>query len=268
MQLLYREYQPSEALKPYVVTIWTMTSDGTDDALSPLQRCFPAGTIEWIITVRGKNMVGHEEGRWFDYPSSIITGLFDRAAEWRSHGNAELFGVRLTPEGAMELFGTPLREFQNRYLDTDDFLGNTITPIVSNIISAPSVEERIFLLESFLHSQIRHKQIERNYFTEALRIIRREDDLNIADLSRQVYVGERQLQRSFRHYLGISPKSYFKVMRLYKAYQLGLIREDNYTNIAYRLGYADPAHFNRDFKNYFGVSPEQHFSSINMTWVA
>jgi AraC-like DNA-binding protein len=82
-----------------------------------------------------------------------------------------------------------------------------------------------------------------------------------------VYVGERQLQRSFRENLGISPKNYLRVMRLYKAYQRGLIRKENFSNIAYQFGYADPAHFTRDFKDYFGVSPEQHFSSINMQWV-
>jgi AraC-like DNA-binding protein len=57
-------------------------------------------------------------------------------------------------------------------------------------------------------------------------------------------------------------------MRLYKAHQAGLIKEENYTNIAYNLGYADSAHFTRDFKSYFGVSPEQHFSNNNLKWMA
>lgn len=268
MNLYYKEHQPSEALRPYVFAYWSMTSDGTENDRSELQRCFPAGTVEWITTIRGKNMQQLLHGNLLNYPTSIFTGIYDKAAEWYCFGKAELFGIRLTPEGAIRLFNTPLREFQNTYLDAESFLGSKITPIVSNLISAENVQERLFLIEAFLHSQIKYKEIERNYFTEAMKIIRQHDDLNITELSKKVYICERQLQRSFQNNLGISPKAYHKVMRLYKAHQSGLIRKENYTSIAYQFGYADPAHFTRDFKNYFGVSPDQHFSTINMQWMS
>lgn len=268
MNLFYKEYKPSDVLKPYVVGYWSMHTDGTDLETSPIQRCFPAGTIEWITQIRGKNMVGIKDDFQFNYPDSIFTGVCDRAAEWFGFGNSELFGVRLTPEGAIRLFGSPLKEYHNSFLNTEDFLASRITPVLSNMVSAETVKERIFIAETFLHSQIKYNEIERNYFTEALRLIRHHDELNIADLSKKVYVGERQLQRSFQNKMGITPKGYYKVMRLYKAHQLGLIRKDNFTNIAYQLGYADAAHFTRDFKDYFGVTPERHFSSTNMKWVA
>lgn len=268
MNLFYKEYQPSEALKPYVVGYWSMHSDGGDQEQSPLQRCFPAGTIEWITQIRGRNMVGIREDGLFTYPGSIFTGVCDRASCWYGYGNSELFGVRLTPEGAIRLFGAPLKEYRNSFLNTEDFLASHITPVLSNLISAGSVAERIWHAETFLHNQIKARALEDNYFTRALQLIRQSDELVMADLSRRVYVGERQLQRSFQQYLGISPKSYHRVMRLYKAHQRGLIRRDNFTSIAYTFGYADPAHFTREFKDYFGVSPEQHFSTIGMKWVA
>lgn len=268
MQLYYKEYQPSEALRPYVVGYWSLHTDGSDEEQSPLQRCFPAGTIEWITRIRGRNMVGLREDGLFTYPDSIFTGVCDRAACWYGFGNAELFGVRFTPEGAIRLFGTPLKEYQNSFLNTEDFLASPITPVLSNLVSAAKVAERIWIAETFLHNRIRSRELENNYFTRALQLIRQHDDLAISELSRQVFVGERQLQRSFQQYLGISPKTYYRVMRLYKAHQRGLIRQDNFTSIAYTFGYADPAHFTRDFRDYFGVSPEQHFSSINMKWVA
>jgi AraC-like DNA-binding protein len=268
MNLYYKEYQPSEALKAYVVGYWSLTTDGKDEQTTPVQRCFPAGTIEWITQIRGRNMVGINNSIEFTYPDSIFTGICDRAAEWYGFGNSEMFGVRLTPEGAIKLFGAPLKEYHNSFLDTEAFLASKVTPILSNLVAAETVQERIFLAETFLHSQVKLYQLERNYFTEALKLIRHHDELNIAELSKKVYVGERQLQRSFQDKLGISPKGYLRVMRLYRAHQQGLIQQESYTNIAYQCGYADPAHFTRDFKEYFGVSPEKHFSSINMKWVA
>lgn len=268
MNLYYQEHTPSPLLRPYVLSYWSLATDGKDEELSAMQRCFPAGTIEWIIQIRGKNMRGHKEGNCFHYPASIFTGICNRANEWQSYGNAALLGVRFTPEAAIALFNAPLKEYPNSFINTEDFLGSSISPILSRIMSAATTAEQLSLMESFLLSKIRDIEMERNYFTEAMKLIRQYDQLNIADLSKKVFVGERQLQRSFQNLLGITPKAYHKVMRLYKAHQSGLIQQDNFTNIAYRMGYADPAHFTRDFKNYFGVPPEHHFSSINMKWVA
>jgi AraC-like DNA-binding protein len=83
-----------------------------------------------------------------------------------------------------------------------------------------------------------------------------------------VFVGERQLQRAFQSMLGISPKSYLRVIRLYKALEMGLANKGSFTDIAYCLGYADPSHFTRDFKDYFGATPAAHFSSIGIKAIA
>lgn len=267
MNLYYREYQPSEALKPFVLSYWTLQTDGKEEEQSPLQRCFPAGTIEWITQVSGRHMKGLRENDWFDYPGSIFTGICDKAAEWAAYGNSEIIGVRLTPEGASRLFGPPFKEYYNSFLDAEAFLGKTITPIISNIQSAETTKERLFLIETFLHSQVKYKDLEQNYFTQSMKLIRSHEELNISDISRKVYVGERQLQRSFQNILGISPKAYQRIMRLYKAHNLGLMRRDNFASIAYQLGYADPAHFNREFKSYFAITPEHYFSSNRLKYI-
>lgn len=266
MNLYYKEHKPSEDLIPYVYGFWSMTSDGKDDDLSAVQRCFPAGTIEWIIQVRGKNMRGIKEEQFFHYPLSIFTGICNRANEWQSYGNAELFGVRLTPEAALHVFNLPLKEYTNDFINTVDFMGSKINTVISDIINAENVKDRLRITESFIRSQVKYNQIEPNYFTEAMKLIRQNDELNISNLCEKVYVGERQLQRVFQNNLGITPKMYQKVMRLYKAHQLGLVNEENYTNIAHQIGYADSAHFTREFTDYFGVSPRQHFLKINMKW--
>lgn len=268
INLVYREHQPSAALRPYVAGYWSLTTDGKGETPTPTQRCFPAGTIEWITQIRGKNMVGIREDHSFTYPDSLFTGVSDKAAEWFGYGNSEMFGVRFTPEAAIHLFDISLKDFRNSFLDVQDLLGSRINPVVSNLISAETVKERLFLVETFLHHLVRQKEMERNYFTEALRLIRQSDDLNIHDLSKKVYVCKRQLQRSFQHHLGISPRSYYRLMRLYKAHQYGLTGKYNCTDLAYEFGYSDPAHFNRDFKDYFGLAPDRYFTSRQLQWEA
>jgi AraC-like DNA-binding protein len=269
MQLFYKEYPAQELLKPYVHSFWTMSTDGRDDELSPVQRCFPAGTIEWIIQARGERMIGLESGgETFAYPRAIFTGICDKSNAWQAYGQSELVGVRLTPEGAMKLFRPPFKEYYNHFLDAEAFAGRLVRQVISDVRSESIETGRVRILENFLLAEARKTGFERNYLTEALRLIRQETEMDISALSRSVCVGERQLQRIFRQHLGISPKSYCRVMRLYKAHQQSLMQRDNFSQIAYQFGFSDPAHFTRDFKQYFGVSPEQHFSSINLKWVA
>lgn len=268
MKLYYQEHQPTEALKPFVYCYWTMHTDGQFGEQSPLQRCFPSGCVELIIQSRGQRMQGlRDDASWFEYPRAIFTGINDRAAAWVAYGQSEIMGVRLTPEGALRLFSPPLRTYHNSFLNVDEFLNTQSLEIIDQVVDANTAQERLRLIDTFLLHKIRHKALEINYFTEALRIIRYHETLNISDLGKMVYVCNRQLQRTFRNTLGITPKGYHKVIRLYKAHQLGLLRAENFTEIAGCLGYADPAHFTRDFKNYFGVSPEAHFNTSGMYWM-
>lgn len=268
MQLYYREYQPSEALKPFVHCLWSITFDSTSNEVTPVQRCFPSGCIELIVQSRGPLLRGLQNDHWFDYPRAVLTGVCDYATTWVAHHGSETIGVRFTPEGAIRLFNPPLKEYRNNSLDAELLLGKRISSIIDRLEDCKSMKEQVVVMETFLKDQVKQVTLEQTYFTEALRLIRQSDDLNIGDLSKKVYVCDRQLQRSFQNHMGISPKTYHKVMRLYKSFRLGLMRQQSYTDIAYEAGYSDSAHFTREFKNYFGSSPELYFNTTGLQVVS
>jgi AraC-like DNA-binding protein len=69
-------------------------------------------------------------------------------------------------------------------------------------------------------------------------------------------VGERQLQRMFKDNLGLSPKSYFRLMRFRHAVaSVRGRREIDWLDLTHTLGYSDQSHFIRDFKAFAGVTP-------------
>jgi transcriptional regulator GlxA family with amidase domain len=76
------------------------------------------------------------------------------------------------------------------------------------------------------------------------------------ELSKKVFVCERQLQRAFRENFGISPKTYSRLVRFNRASTLlkkpGRL---NWADVTYSCGYADQAHFIRDFKAFSGSNP-------------
>jgi AraC-like DNA-binding protein len=268
MNLTYQEYTPTPALRPFVHCFWSLQADGHPHELSPVQRCFPSGMIEWITHVKGPSSIGFKDEGNFAFPQSLLTGICDRATAYVIYGHSEMFGIRLHPEAAMDLLDINLKVFRNSCLDTKDLNDRECNILNDQLLEASTHAERIRQVEAFFLNRLNRQNPESNYFTEALRMLRTEEAPSIKDLSRKVFVGERQLQRTFQSMLGISPKSYFRVIRLYKALEMGLANKGSFTDIAYRLGYADPAHFNRDFKEYFGIAPAAHFSSIGLKAVA
>lgn len=260
MTIFYKEYEPSVLMKPFIDCFWTCHTDGERQERSDNVRCFPSGMLEWIIHVKGPASSGCYNGKWEQYPRSMFCGITDHAVTWNMHGDSELLGIRLTPEGVMQLFQTSVSFIFNYYTDAEKFLSKNRTDVIDKIIAAADIKQRMFLIESFVHSQLKNDAIQRNYFAEAMKLLRDEEVIEIADVSKQVFVGERQLQRTFKANLGITPKHYHRLIRLKKAHLNGLINAESFTSMAYELGYADTAHFSRDFKTYFGEAPANYFA--------
>lgn len=73
---------------------------------------------------------------------------------------------------------------------------------------------------------------------------------------RRVYISQRQLEREFKNKVGISPKRYLRITRMNEVHRLLEANEQlNFTEIAYRSGYTDQAHFIKDFKKITGERP-------------
>jgi len=83
--------------------------------------------------------------------------------------------------------------------------------------------------------------------------------VRVEDVAALAGVGVRALERSFRAYVGVTPKWVIGRYRLHEAAaQLAAARAPNLAELAQRLGYFDQAHFIRDFKAVVGRSPGRY----------
>ena len=84
-----------------------------------------------------------------------------------------------------------------------------------------------------------------------------ENEIELEKLSRECAVSSRQLQRIFKDHLNITPSNFIVILKMEEASSLLKVGEKNVTEIAYHLGYSDPAYFTRVFKKYFGYPPSK-----------
>lgn len=91
-------------------------------------------------------------------------------------------------------------------------------------------------------------------------------DIKLEAVARDLGLSVRTLQRRLS-YCGVDFKDLLDETRREEALRLISEAEHTMTEIAYRLGYSDPAHFTRAFKRWTGKAPFQ-FPATNGSWLS
>ncbi len=259
MEISYQEFKPSLALQPYIESYWCRAFNGLSDEVSPLQRCLPLGMSQIIIHTSKHLCHAHINDEWEQLPNAFLVGVYREAVSWTATGPGICFGINLKPESMMHLFKIPVSGLFNNYTDLQSFLGKKVSVLIDKMYGVECPLTLIRLAEEFLMQQLRNIRAERNYIDEATRLIRQsKGNITIEELSKNLYISERQLQRVFKDTLGTSPKTYTRIIRFRNAFQY--VQQSNkdvlsWTDVSYNFGYADQAHFIRDFKEFTGISP-------------
>jgi AraC-like DNA-binding protein len=76
-------------------------------------------------------------------------------------------------------------------------------------------------------------------------------------LSAKLHLSSRHLRRIMLRHIGVGPAEYLRLSRFTRALYL-MPKMSSLTEIAYRVHYADQAHFSRDFKEIAGMTPRQY----------
>ena len=82
-----------------------------------------------------------------------------------------------------------------------------------------------------------------------------DEAFGVPELCRALGMSRAQLYRKFQALTGQPVVHYFRMMRLHKARTLLQNTQRYISEIAFEVGFSDPAHFSRAFREAFGSSP-------------
>ncbi|MBO0410161.1 helix-turn-helix transcriptional regulator [Enterococcus hulanensis] len=111
------------------------------------------------------------------------------------------------------------------------------------------------------------KALEATYQPEITHILKKINEsagtITVKQLSDDIHYSERHVNRLFKQYVGTSVKSFSKIVRINKAFQL-LKRPKNSLNIVSdTLSYHDLSHFNNEFKQICGITPQTYRKNMS-----
>ncbi|MCL2563518.1 MAG: helix-turn-helix domain-containing protein [Oscillospiraceae bacterium] len=88
-------------------------------------------------------------------------------------------------------------------------------------------------------------------------------NVSVKKLADDIHYSERQLNRIFKQHVGISTKSFSKLVRINKTFRL--LKKPNIGTafISDVMGFHDLSHFIRDFKSVCGVTPGEYRNNMS-----
>ena len=125
-----------------------------------------------------------------------------------------------------------------------------------------SIDKLILKLEELLISNIK---IEYSYeFILAIQlIIQNSGNISSQEISKKVFYSSRHLNRLFNQYLGLSMKSFSRLVRINKSIKLLNNNKTSLMSICNELGFYDIPPFIKDFKIVCGITPQKYRANMS-----
>lgn len=256
MDIYLREYEPLDLLKPFIEYFWEGQFNRQGLELFR-QRVVPNGYVEMILHLSDLHCDLSQGSVWGQSPDYTLIGLYTNPYEVQFTDRVHVFGIRFKPEGFYNIFGIPASEFGERFEDMEDLTGGEFKYFCEELRDSINLSRKLILAEKYLLGNLEKKKITVDYVNRAAEIIRqRKGFIRMEELSAEVFISKRQLERQFKLKVGVSPKFYMRIARLNEVQrQLDKKEKLDLTALTYLCGYADQAHFIRDFKNFTGEKP-------------
>ena len=195
---------------------------------------------------------------------SSVIGTMSRPLIVTTTGPVDLLGVRFRPGGLSAFLTLDATELTDARADLTNFWGQSAGETWQRLGEATAAN-RIWFLQEALVART-NGRIETDPFIDhcVARIEAVCGGLRIGDLEKSTGLSTRQLERKFARHLGISPKTFSRVVR-FKSVAAVTAKSDppDWVTLAGDFGYADQPHLVREFKAFSGLTPVEYLDETN-----
>ena len=192
-------------------------------------------------------------GRW----RAEVTGVQRARFRKRLEGEGRVFGVKFRPAMFQPLLRASMTTLADRVVPVGAVFGAPGAALARALRRERDLDVAMTLASAFLAPllpPVPQEVARLRDLVERLAVDR--SLLRVEDVADAAGLDVRALQRSFRRYVGVSPKWVIQRYRLHEAAeQLRAEPSTSLAALAASLGYADQAHFSRDFTRTVGRTP-------------
>lgn len=184
-------------------------------------------------------------------------------------GTLRVFSVHFHPGGLYRLTGLPAAELTDSVLSLESAFGAGATLLTEQLSDCAGSLQMRQVAESWLQAIGNSLRASSRMHAVAQSLQRSRGAGDILALARAAGLSLRQLERTFRHEIGLTPKHFARITRFQHALALrDAFKEASWAEVADLAGYFDQAHLNRDTRAFAGLTPPDLYRQLSMTATA
>jgi AraC-like DNA-binding protein len=246
-----QSYDIIPGLRPYVKLICTMDFDQNTDTSHI--RVLPDTCVELFVNYTNTPVaiIGNEL-----HKRSIVSFRMSRHMDVQMRKGAGCLAICFQPGMAYKFFHLPMHVLTDTTATLSDIWNGLAEELEDKLACANNNETRVSIVQNYLLQQLAwdKNDLQVAYCLQQVQLTG--GLVSVSKLTSDVGISQRHLLRKFQQCIGLSPKEYLRVYRFIQSlHHIKKFPILSLTEVAYKSGYYDQAHFNRDYKTYTGYAP-------------
>ncbi len=243
----FKLLQPTGPLSTFVQGVWSASLGGPQPLTKKL---YPDGGSGIVFNLQGEVKVA---GRVL--PKGVIMlGTSKQASEVCLSKGAVLAGVRFHPAIGFGILGHHYHEPTLLLPSEDEHFG--LYEMYFALSAVQGADEQTEVLSQWAQQRLAFTHLIPDSLEQVLKHINNNDPLG--KLDEGAPLSQRQIQRLFKMWLGMTPKYFQRILRIQKA--INYLRSHKnacLAAVAQEFGFSDQAHMTREFRHIACVTPKQ-----------
>ncbi len=244
----YQEILPCAPLRPYIRCFWGNAFPYHAGKNKPADIVIPDTCTDIMYCI--------------DYTANQVTGSFcginDASFYAQSHfapGHmAATFCIRFYAWTAYKFSEDGLKDTANGFYDIRPTFSWLDRELRDNLFDLPFLQQKIAFTEKLFLKKMEHMRTNSAVDHAMNFVLAKRGNLEIAQLSKDVFLSSRQLERIFHEYVGITPKKLSSLVRYQSLWQ-DILRNPGFDvlDAVQQYGYTDQSHLTKDFRRYHSM---------------
>jgi len=187
-------------------------------------------------------------------PAAKVCGTTMSAVRANLSEGHRYFGVRFVPGMIPEFLDASAEELVEHEINLLD-AAPQIEPVFEQIVTLPEFQQQIDVFSRFYRGKGPRRPSELTAAAVSA-ICEHKGNIQVKELEDLTGYTSRTLQRKFQGDMGMSPKTFSRIIRCQSAvYDINQSKERTFSDLACYLGFSDQSHFLREFKKLVSATP-------------
>jgi AraC-like DNA-binding protein len=250
----YTRLQAHPQLEHLIDCYWMVEGEETE---IKSEKIIPDGYTELIFHY-GDAYRANISGQWQVQSPHLLAGQIRNYFYLENTDKPKMIAVKLMPAALTQLFNLDMSSYTDKAVPLDTIPNTTLQKLRDLVL--PFHDKAIIkqMLDDFFLPLV--QTATNSPVTAAIDLVFKLNGMvTVKELAEVANVSERQLERLFKRYVGLTPKYYARIIRFNYIFQLIQAKSITWAEVVYQASYYDQSHFIRDFKAFTGEDPTAYY---------